>query len=36
MFFSTPGIQKKEKLTSFGVDMFYSQLLNSKKMGKIG
>ena len=30
--FSTPGIQKMGKLTSFGVDMFFLNLLESKKM----
>ena len=35
MFFSTPGIQKCWKLTSFGVDMFFSQLLDSKKLTKL-
>ena len=35
MFFSPPGIQKCWKLTSFGVDMFFSQLLDSKKLAKL-
>ena len=30
-YFSTPGIQKMGKLTSFGVDMFFLNLLESKK-----
>ena len=31
IYFSTPGIQKMGKLTSFGVDMFFLNLLESKK-----
>ena len=31
IYFSTPGIQTMGKLTSFGVDMFFLNLLESKK-----
>ena len=31
MYFSTPGIQTMGKLTSFGVDMFFLNLMESKK-----
>jgi len=35
MFFPTPGIQKTEKLTSFGVDMYFLNSWNPKKWARL-